>query len=434
MCDVLLSYLEGLKNSALTARLYTGVLTHVEGERRARAAKHAMEAAREIVSDATRAMALVSLSDQLPEPEKKMTLDEAITIAQRMEGSHPARMAIWAELLLRVPPWDKREILRIAKEGYAEKVIWPSADEALAEAFASIAESVPESLQGLMREQVATLSVPNHALGDLAPFLSEQQLSAALDHAVKVQESPFGPEAHLLSRLAPYLSEELLSTAVKMAADVPSHREDLRAKIIMALVPSLRSRVVLEAMAVAQNMESLWWRGRTLHALLPRLPGLYQRELMPLVETVSPERMCGLLRELAYSDHVELLTRAMDTIWDYYGGGAAPPEEPEAAEAPESEVSAEMVGAAEEAEGEVAAGVTERASPPSWNWPWTKPWCASRTGRVGVPSQGPLSQQRQRRGHLPPERRRNGGPKRGSSTRALRRRRIPHPIYRLTCP
>jgi hypothetical protein len=340
VCERVLSSIEGLKDAGLKARLYGALLGHAAGKTRTLAQEKALEAARGITPDARRALVLVTLSDQLSGADRGNALGEVLSIARKIKGLSPARMEVFAELTLRSPQLDRAKVLEIIRTEPEGKTAALSAETALAEAFASISPNVPESLQDSMREAVRGLRLPEYTLGDLARFLSDQQLRGALARAVKLMDKPFGPEAQLLSVLAPHLSEELLSDAVRAAADIPSHREDLQARILLALAPQLTARVALEAAAVAQKMESLWWKGRTLGALLSRLPGLYQRELIPLIERVNPDHMCSLLNDLAYSDHVELLTQTMDTVWDHFGGGPPPaevelePEEREKFEAP----------------------------------------------------------------------------------------------------
>ena len=248
-------------------------------------------------------------------------LDQAVLAARAIDLRAPGREDLLVRLSLYTPESTRHQILEEAARPYEEGIfLWPSASEALAQAFGRLAPCLPDHLQITFRAQVQTLTLPPdfEVLQPLIPYLSTQQLEAALKSIPALDWDEAKAEA--LTALAPHLPADLMPEALEMAASWDE--EKAVAQGLVGLIPYLAADVVGAAAEIAADIQSLWWRGRAAEALR-ELPGTIE-EAHPVLSTPSPgERLRQLWTPLPRSVQQGLLAEVIEGVWRYYGGAEA---------------------------------------------------------------------------------------------------------------
>lgn len=141
----------------------------------------------------------------------------------------------------------------------------PNQQEILAEAF-EVARQLPET------RGFGTRSPRAEAISALAPFLSGDLLSQALQAAWEIENGAHRTEA--LSALAPLLSGDLQQAALSQALNATGQNKDevARADLLSALAPLLSDDLLFQALDTTWKIKDGVHRARTLGALAPFLP------------------------------------------------------------------------------------------------------------------------------------------------------------------
>lgn len=329
---LLLSLTRKVEDTKLRARLSSCFLPLTSGPLWELAREIALEAVVAIEPKRDQAEALIALSDRIQDPLRSQALEEAFSLAKDMDLKENGRTEIMADLSLRLTGPSRAEAVDEAAAPYKRGVfIYPPAEEALAQAFAYIGRNLPETLKGAIREQVRSLPIPDECIPDLAPYLSEEQLSKALEGLIRPSEY-----FHLLFRtlyslvkLAPHLPPRLLGKAIELAGALEEKQEHVKARVLMILGPFLSQELAGQSLKAARQIHSPWWRGRVLGTIVHHLPAPEQKNCAPDIDLVSPRRMCELLARLPEAEHKKIVEGLNSSVWDLHGGGAPPPPGPE---------------------------------------------------------------------------------------------------------
>ncbi|MFN5971600.1 MAG: NB-ARC domain-containing protein [Microcystis sp.] len=187
-------------------------------------------------------------------------LPEALEIARGI-GNEYSRARALTGLAPHLPESLLPEALEIARGiGYGDS---------LARALIGLAPYLPEVLPEALEVARGIGDKYNRAraLTGLAPHLPESLLPEALEIARMIGDGDYRAEA--LTGLAPHLPESLLPEALEIARGIGN--ENYRAEALIGLAPHL-PEVLPEALEVARGIGSKYNRARALIGLAPYLP------------------------------------------------------------------------------------------------------------------------------------------------------------------
>ncbi|HHJ15139.1 MAG TPA: hypothetical protein ENJ80_00410 [Gammaproteobacteria bacterium] len=331
----LLSSIHALAGPQLRATLLLQLIPCMGGEQREQALAEARALVNEIPEPLDRAAMLVELSDCLTGADQIGVLKDAFAIARADDEDYSRRLAVLANLSLRVDEPLKGQALAAAVEPYEQgRILWPSGEVSLAQAFIGLAAEIPEKLKPAYRQQIQALNISQlrqaldiaaNFLSDVAPYLSESQLAAVLHH---VLETSYGPsierDFYLLSKFAPFLSSAHLDEVLELA--IAMEDEPSLARILMVLAAYFPPPLLDKAIFVAQRYLGRWWGGRVLGVLIHHLPAR-QRQAFALdaYDDVSAGHIRQLLSELPVEERRRIVMDFLGAIEGRYGGGAEAP-------------------------------------------------------------------------------------------------------------
>jgi hypothetical protein len=334
---VLLQNVRRLADPSVRAEILAAALPVLPDPERQDAEAAAMASARDERHGAKRAWALLRLADRVADPARSRLLAEAQAAAEALDEGESDRLRLLAALALRVPPTDAERILRAARRPFDEgRVLWPSADESLAAGYADLAGALPEERRHVLAEQVGGLQVAGESLLDerlldLAPYLSEPQLEAAMAAAVQSRRrhAPWGAGRSPLRTLAPHLSPRLLAGALERIGRLPAGDAAEAARMLIDLAGVLPAGLAAAAARTASSLSSGWWSGRALATLGERLPEDARAQYAARADAVSPARLRSLLSRLPPDEQDEILEALLAQLWDRCAGAAPPPPAPD---------------------------------------------------------------------------------------------------------
>jgi ribosomal protein L17 len=256
-----LGYVLQSSNSAQKANLVTQLADHLPSNLKELALSKALAAAREIEDESSRAKALSSLADKLPE-----LLLEALAAAREIqdESSRANALSSLAPLLPELLP----EALAAVKEIQDES--------SRASALSSLADKLPRDLlpEALAAaREIQSESDRADVLSSLAPLLPEL-LPEALAVARSIQDA--SARTYALDSLADKLPE-LLPEALAAAREIEN--EYSRAHALSSLADKLPSNLLLEALAATRSIQDEEYRAKALVPLADKLPNLLPEAL-----------------------------------------------------------------------------------------------------------------------------------------------------------
>ena len=228
---------------------------------------------RQVQSLYQRVIAFSQLASYFPE-----ICSEALEVAREI-GDEYSR----AEVLILLAPHLLEDLLLEALEE-ARKI----GDEySRARVLISLAPHLPEIWSEALEaaRNIGSESYRARVLILLAPHLTEDLLLEALEVARKIGNEY--SRARVLILLVPHLPEKLLLEALEAARNIGS--ESYLAKVLILLARHLSENLLLEALEVARNIGSESYRAKILISLAPHLPEKLIPKALEVVRNIGDE-------------------------------------------------------------------------------------------------------------------------------------------------
>ncbi len=264
---------------------------------------------------------LLILGSRTSGTQKEDILAEATRAARAIDLQKSERVDLLIKLSLYIPEPTRHQILDEAVRPYEEGIfLWPSAAEALVEAFGGLVPILPPHLEGAFRSQVQTLTLSPEfqKLQPLIPYLSEEHLEVALESIFTLGWDEAMADA--LITLTPHLTAGLMPKALEMISGWGSEKP--KSEALLALIPHLPEDMIGVALEIAEGIQSDLRRWRIANAF-QELPGLSE-DTHPVLSSPSVEqRLRQLWSPLPRNLQQDLIDELIDRIWDFYGGAEA---------------------------------------------------------------------------------------------------------------
>jgi hypothetical protein len=269
--------------------------------------EQALNVAREVEGEASKALALASLAAHLPQAEQKVALSEALATVGRIldEGG---RAGALAQLAPHLPDPELKEALAIALRIHDK-------DDRV-QALAGLAPHLPARVKDVALEK-AWPDLKGRALPELAVHLPEPQLEEAVPIAAKIRSKPRKEAAlaGLATRLATLGHHQ---GALELAGGIKD--QAAKAEALIALAAHLPEPFLRKALAEAQAFEAKGKWGPALAALLRRLAELgYPKRALAVVgeiqdQAARTEQLSRLLLYLPRALQSETLQEVLATM------------------------------------------------------------------------------------------------------------------------
>jgi alkylhydroperoxidase/carboxymuconolactone decarboxylase family protein YurZ len=234
----------------------------------------ALDAARAIGDEDSRAQALTGLAPHVGQDQCRAVLTEALAAATAISRSTrslardgtPER----AERLAALAPYLPEDLLEQALTA----AIGISHEDSRADALVGLVPHLPEDMISRVLKAIPDLGrYQDRAIEKLAPLLPEHFRARVVTIAESAADD--FTRGRCLVALAPYLSADLLAQAVALTADRPSH-EDYRVSALVKLAPYLPDDLHAQAMKAADTISTDYKRVKAQIALAVHAPAKSQ--------------------------------------------------------------------------------------------------------------------------------------------------------------